>query len=177
MVQITRHVAAILQRQEFILKLARALMMFGAPTHRLPAQLCATARVLDAPLSCLLLPDVLLLAFEDAATGTSSVRFIKQGAVLDLGKLDRAHALYWKVIHDETSVDEASRALDVLMLERPLYNSWKIIVIGGCCSAAICSVSFSGSFIDTLVSAPLGALLVAVQILSVRNELYSNIFE
>lgn len=169
--------AAILQRQEFILKLARALMMFGAPTHRLPAQLCATARVLDAPLSCLLLPDVLLLAFEDAATGTSSIRFIRQAAALDLGKLARAHELYWRVIHDETAVDEASRELDILMLERPLYNAWKIVAIGGCCSAAICSVSFSGSFIDSLVSAPLGALLVAIQILSVRNELYSNVFE
>ena len=63
------------------------------------------------------------------------------------------------------------------MLQRPQYNWWKTILIGGACSTAICSVSFSGSFIDSLISFPLGCLLVLVQILSVRNELYSNVFE
>ena len=35
---ITRHVEQIIQRQEFILKFARAMMMFGGPSHRLQAQ-------------------------------------------------------------------------------------------------------------------------------------------
>lgn len=43
----TVHVAAILQRQDFVLRLARALMMFGAPTHRIESQIQATARTLD----------------------------------------------------------------------------------------------------------------------------------
>ncbi len=52
-----------------------------------------------------------------------------------------------------------------------------MLTIGGMCSVAICSVSFSGSFVDSLVSFPLGALLVAVQMASVKNDLYSNVFE
>ncbi|EGN92570.1 hypothetical protein SERLA73DRAFT_65511, partial [Serpula lacrymans var. lacrymans S7.3] len=176
-VYITRHVAAILQRQEFILKLARAMMMFGGPTHRLQAQIQSTARVLDVELSCLYLPDVMLISFEDSATGTSNVKFIRQGSALDLGKLGDAHGLYWAVIHDDMSVSSATTALDALMHKKPLYNRVQLVLIGGMCSAAICSVSFSGSFIDCLVVAPLGALLVGVQLLSVRNELYSNIFE
>ncbi|THG94343.1 hypothetical protein EW145_g8159, partial [Phellinidium pouzarii] len=175
--EITRHVAEIMQRQEFILKLARAFMMFAAPTHRLTAQIQATARVLDMQLSCLYLPDVMLISFDDAATSTSNIKFIRQGATLNLGKLQEAYDLYWNVIHDEISVSDASRSLDVLMQEKPLYNWWQLTLTGGFCSAAICSLSFSGSFIDSLVAFPLGALLVAVQILSVRNELYSNIFE
>lgn len=63
------------------------------------------------------------------------------------------------------------------MRSRPLYSWWQLIIIGGFCSAAICSVSFSGSFVDSLVAFPLGALLVAVQMMSARNELYSNVFE
>lgn len=82
-----------------------------------------------------------------------------------------------QVIHDEISVSEASRNLDVLMQAKPQYNWWQLVLIGGFCSSAICSVSFSGSFIDSLVSFPLGALLVAVQMISARNELYSNVFE
>jgi hypothetical protein len=41
----------------------------------------------------------------------------------------------------------------------------------------ICSVGFNGSFVDSLIVFPLGALLVAIQLVSVRNELYSNVFE
>ena len=63
------------------------------------------------------------------------------------------------------------------MRSKPMYSWWQLIIIGGFCSAAICSVSFSGSFVDSLMAFPLGALLVSVQIVSVRNELYSNVFE
>ncbi|KAG2360229.1 hypothetical protein BDR07DRAFT_1413072 [Suillus spraguei] len=174
---ITRHVAAILQRQEFILKLARAMMMFGGPSHRLVAQIQSTARVLELDMSCMYLPDVMWISFEDSATGTSHVKFIRQASALDLGKLGEAHGLYWDVIHDVISVSSASTALDTLMRKKPIYSFPQLIFLGGMCSSSICSVSFSGSFIDSLVSFPLGALLVTIQLLSVRNELYGNVFE
>lgn len=52
---ITMHVAAILQRQEFILQLTRAMMMFGGPSHRLESQIQATARVLEIDLQMVLI--------------------------------------------------------------------------------------------------------------------------
>lgn len=82
-----------------------------------------------------------------------------------------------QVIHDDISVKDASMALDNLMRKAPLYKPWQLIIIGGFCSSAICSVSFNGSFIDSLVSFPLGCLLIVIQLFSARNELYSNIFE
>ncbi|KAE9397500.1 DUF1212-domain-containing protein [Gymnopus androsaceus JB14] len=174
---ITRHVAQIIQRQEFICKLARSMMMFGGPAHRLTAQIQATARVLDIELSCMYLPDVMLISFEDSSTGTSLIKFIKQGSVLNMGKLAEGYMIYWKVIHDDLSVSDASAALDKLMRRPPRYKWWHLMLIGGFCSAAICTVSFAGSFIDSLAVFPLGAILVGVQQLSVRNELYSNVFE
>jgi hypothetical protein len=42
---------------------------------------------------------------------------------------------------------------------------------------SICSISFDGSFIDSVMCIPLGGMLVGIQLLSVWNELYSNIFE
>jgi uncharacterized membrane protein YjjP (DUF1212 family) len=82
-----------------------------------------------------------------------------------------------QVIHDEQSVSEASSALDTLMRKKQEYTWWQLVLTGGMCSSSICTVSFNGSFIDALVVFPLGALLVAIQLLSVRNELYSNVFE
>lgn len=153
------------------------MMMFGGPTHRLQAQIQATGKVLDIQLSCMYLPDVMLISFDDATTSTSNIKFIRQASALDIGKLQDAYALYWKVIHDDISVKDASVALDDLMRKQQLYKFWQLILIGGFCSASICSVSFNGSFIDSLVSFPLGCLLIVIQVFAARNELYSNVFE
>jgi Uncharacterized conserved protein len=82
-----------------------------------------------------------------------------------------------QVIHDELSVSEAATDLDKLMRKKPMYSWWQLVLVGGMCSSSICTVSFSGSFLDALIVFPLGALLVGIQLLSVRNELYSNVFE
>ncbi|KAI0030482.1 hypothetical protein K488DRAFT_54115, partial [Vararia minispora EC-137] len=174
---ITRHIADLLARQTFVLKLARAMMMFGGPTHRLQAQMQSTARVLEISLSCMYLPDTMLLSFDDDITSTSNVKLIKQGSALDLSKLTYAYKVYWAVIHDEMSVKEASDELDELMRCKPTYRTSALVFFGGMASASICSVSFRGSFVDCLISFPLGCILVAVQILSARHELYSNVFE
>jgi uncharacterized membrane protein YjjP (DUF1212 family) len=95
--QITRHVAQIIPRQEFILKLTRALMMFGGPSHRLQAQIQSTGRVLDIQVNCMSLPDVVLISFDDSSTGTSNLKFIRQGSMLNLGKLNAVYELYWSM--------------------------------------------------------------------------------
>ena len=123
------------------------------------------------------LPSVMLLSFGDSATHTSDTKFLKQASALDLGKLLDAHTVYWRVIHDELGVSDASAELDELMKRKVLYGGWKTVIIGGFCSAFITPISFRGSFVDAVCAFPLGAVLVWVQNLSARNELYSNVFE
>lgn len=175
---ITMHVAAILQRQEFLLKLSRALMMFGAPTHRIETQIQQTARVLDVNCRCIYLPNLMLFAFGDDATHTSETKFIKQSGGLDLTKLTDMHSIYWNVIHDKIGVDEASRQLDELMRRKPLIGRFRMVLIGGFCSAFICvgPQGFGGSFVDALAAFPLGMFLVFSQ-LAIKTELFSNVFE
>ena len=175
---ITMHVAAILQRQEFILKLARALMMFGAPTHRIETQIQQTARVLDVNCRCIYLPNLMLLAFGDDTTHTSETKFIKQAGGLDLTKLTDMHSIYWNVIHDKIGVGEASAQLDELMRRKPLIGRLPMVFIGGFASAFICigPQGFGGSFVDALAAFPLGMFLVYCQSI-ITTELYSNVFE
>ncbi|POY73279.1 hypothetical protein BMF94_3613 [Rhodotorula taiwanensis] len=174
---ITQHVAAILERQQFIMKQARAFMMFGAPSHRLEAQMQATARVLEINCQVIYIPGVMLVSFGDAATHTSDIKFLKQSNGLDLGKLLTAYLIYYRVIHDQISVTEASRQLDELMVSPPKYALWQQLIIGAAASAFIQPSAFYGSFIDCLMAMPLGALLVLVQVLVSRNDLYSSLFE
>ena len=175
---ITMHIAAILQRQQFILKLARALMMFGAPTHRIETQIQQTGRVLEINCRCIYLPNLMLIAFGDDATHTSETKFIKQTSALDLTKLTDMHMIYWNVIHDKIGVEEASNQLDELMRRKPLIGRWPMVLVGGFASAFICvgPQGFNGSFIDAVMAFPLGAFLVYCQSI-ITTELYSNVFE
>jgi len=175
---ITLHVAAILQRQEFLLKLARALMMFGAPTHKIESQIQHTARVLETNCRVIYLPNLMLLSFGDETTRTSETKFIKQTASLDLTKLTDMHDIYWNVVRDKISVTEASEQLDELMRRKPLIPRIPTILVGGFASAFICvgAMGFGGSFLDALAAFPLGCFLVYCQSI-VTTELYSNVFE
>jgi hypothetical protein len=152
----------IVQRQEFILKLTCALMMFGSeshslvtlstklsaciptgPSHCLRMQIQATAHILKIKLSCMYLPYVMLILFDDGTTGTSSIWFIQQGSMLNSRKLDDTFKLYWnvslcffvhflsfsfpseaeqawpgaqfQVIHNTISISRASHALNALI--------------------------------------------------------------
>lgn len=174
---IIQHVAAVLARQQFLLKLARALMMFGSPSHRLETQVQATAKVLELNAQVVYLPGIMLVSFGDDATHTSETKFLKQATGLDLGKLLATHNIYWNVVHDKVSVDSASKDLDVLMTTPVYYSWWQMLIIGALCSAFITVIGFYGSFIDALMSMPLGVLLVGIQMLAARNDLFSNVFE
>jgi hypothetical protein len=142
--QIIQHVAAILARQQFLMKLARALMMFGSPSHRLETQIQATAKVLEINAQVVYLPGTMLISFGDDATHTSETKFLKQATGLDLGKLKATHDLYWNVVHDKMSVEGASKELDILMTSPVYYNWWQSLIIGGWCSACIVIIAFYG---------------------------------
>ncbi|WVO12578.1 hypothetical protein L204_100182 [Cryptococcus depauperatus] len=174
---IIQHVAAILARQQFLLKLARALMMFGSPSHRLETQIQATAKVLELNCQVVYLPNTMLISFGDDATHTSETKFLKQSTGLDLGKLQATHHLYWNVVHDKMSVDQASKDLDVLMTTPVYYTWWQTLIIGAICSGIFAISGFHGSFVDAFMAMPLGLILVAVQMLAARNDMFSNVFE
>ncbi|POW11789.1 hypothetical protein PSTT_05004 [Puccinia striiformis] len=154
---VTMHVADILQRQQFILQLTRALMMFGGPSHRLESQVLATARVLGIDLQVILVYTVCIIAFQDEATHTSETKFIKQSPIVDL---------------------EASQEISRLMRAPPQYKDWQVILIGAMCSAFLGPAAYRASFVDALISAPLGAGLVAAKLfVASRSDAFSQIFE
>ncbi|CED84544.1 Domain of unknown function DUF3815 [Phaffia rhodozyma] len=174
---ITQHVADILSRQEFILKLARALMLFGSASHRLEAQIQATARVLDIECQTFHLPGTIVVSFLDSTTRTSETRFLKQDHGLDLGNLTLTHKIYWQVVHDKMGPQEASALIDSLMTSEPIYKLWHQLLIGGLCSAIVQPIGFYGSLIDCLAAFPLGVLLVLVQMSISKNDIYMSLFE
>ncbi|KAH7336874.1 hypothetical protein B0J17DRAFT_665221 [Rhizoctonia solani] len=60
---ITENICPLEQRRSFILVLAKALLQFQAPSHRMENQLEAAARVLDVPAEFLHLPSLVIASF------------------------------------------------------------------------------------------------------------------
>ncbi|GAA5821568.1 hypothetical protein JCM10212_006518 [Sporobolomyces blumeae] len=175
---ITAHVATLIQKQDFILKLAKALMTFGAPSHRLESQLNATAAVLGVNAQFIHVPSVVIASFGDSDTHTSETKFIKASGGLNLGQLHRIHTIYREVIHDEMGVEEGIVHLDRCLKAKPIYPNWIRVLFAGMCAGIICPLGFAGSIIDALVAGFFGATLCFLQLFVARkNAVFSNIFE
>lgn len=175
---IVKHIATRTQREMFILRLAKALMTFGAPSHRIESQLDATAIVLEVNAQFIHLPSVIIASFGDQDNQASETHFVKANGRLALGKLHNVHQVYRQVVHDEISAEEGTVLLTKLMREPPLYNSLIRCFIAFLCCALICPLAFGGSFLDMWVAGACGAVLCFLQLhAATKSAMYANVFE
>lgn len=165
-------------RQRFLLKLARALMTFGAPSHRIESQLTAAARILEVHADFIHLPGVIICSFGERSTGGSQTHFVKSTGRLALGLLHKVHQVYRSVVHDEISAKQAIVRLDELMKEAPIYPWWLRCIFAFWLSCLICPLAFGGSLVD-MWFAGVGAFVLAFLQLHVahKSTLYANVFE
>lgn len=175
---ITFHIADVLQRQRFILRLCRALMLFGAPTHRLEEYMKMTSRVLGIDGQFLYIPGCMICSFGDSSTHTSEMQLVRCVQGVNLHKLHETHAIYKKVIHGETNVEEASKTLEFLLSSKNLYTPWMCVLFFGLASLAVGPFAFGGRWHDMPISFLLGTFVGILQIVvAPRSALYNNVFE
>ncbi|KAI0029733.1 DUF1212-domain-containing protein [Vararia minispora EC-137] len=177
-IKIQFNVTSMLNRRKFIVKLARALMTYGAPSHRIESQLVAAARILEIDAEFIHLPNIILVCFGDPETKTSETHFIKCGGRLALGALHKVHQIYRSVVHDEISAKRATSQLEETLEAQPIYGTWTRCIIAFFLSALICPLAFGGSTIDMWISGAGGFVLCALQLTVVtKSALYANVFE
>ncbi|EEB09733.1 DUF1212 family protein [Schizosaccharomyces japonicus yFS275] len=176
--KITVHLADILQRQMYILKLCRGLMIYGAPSHRLEEQLVATARVLEIESQFLYVPGCTLISFGDINTHTSDMHIVRVNQTIDLGKLKLVHQIYKDVLHDLMSVEEAIKNLDDIFKAKSYFRNWLIIVMYGFASVTILPIAFEGGWLDLPLAFVLGVLVGILQIyVAPRSTTYNSLIE
>ncbi|EED19406.1 DUF1212 domain membrane protein Prm10, putative [Talaromyces stipitatus ATCC 10500] len=175
---ITVQLAETLSRQRYLLRLCKALMKYGAPTHRLEEYMRMTAKVLEIDGQFLYIPGCMVISFDDAATHTADVKLVKAAQGVDLGRLLEVHQIYKEVIHDVIEVAEGTRKLEEIIRRPPRFNVWFLILMHGCASASVGPFAFGARPIDIPPAFLLGCLLGTLQlVLSPRSYLYSNVFE
>ncbi|TQN67354.1 UPF0442 protein [Colletotrichum shisoi] len=176
--KITIHIAETLSRQEYIITLCRALMLFGAPTHRLEEYLSTTAKVLEIDGHFLYLPGCMIISFDDRSTHTTEVRIVRVAQGIDLGRLRDTHHVYKEVIHDVVSVDNGVERLDALIKARDKFHAWVRVLVFGLTSATAAPFSFGARLVDLPLCFFFGCLVGFLQLVVAANSsLYSNVLE
>lgn len=176
--RITVHIAGIISRHRYLLKLCRALMMYGAPTHRLEEYLTMSARVLEIEGQFLYIPSCMIISFDDSTTHTTEVKVVRVPQGIDLGRLRDVHNIYKDVVHDKLGVEEATKRLEEVMERKPKFSVWFRVPLYGVASACVAPFAFQGRFIDLPFAFLLGSLVGVLQLVfAPSNELYAHVFE
>lgn len=171
------HVANILKRQQYIIRMCRALMLFGAPTHRLEEYLATTAKVLEINSQFLYIPGCMIISFDDSMTHTAEVKIVRTDQGVNLGKLKDTHDIYKEVLHDVISLDEALARLDEVINAKDRHPRWLTVLMYGLASAAV-SCFFKARPIDMPVIFVLGIVLGLLQlVIAPLSKTYSTVFE
>lgn len=177
-IKIKIHLAGTLARQNYLRRLCKALMMYGAPTHRLEEYLNMSARVLEIEAQFLYMPGCMIVAFDDSSVHTSEVKLVRTSQGVDLGKLRDVHEVYKEVVHDRTSVEEATPRLEAIMGRKDKFTRWLRVICYGLASATVGPFAFQARFIDLPFCFLLGCIIGWLQlIVAPGNDLISNVFE
>ncbi|KAI5463670.1 hypothetical protein BGZ63DRAFT_484685 [Mariannaea sp. PMI_226] len=177
-IRITVHIAGIIARHRYLLKLCRALMLYGAPTHRLEEYMTMSSRVLEIEGHFLYLPGCMIISFDDSETHTTEVKLVRVLQGIDLGRLQDVHNIYKEVVHDKLGVEEATKRLDDVMTRDDKFRTWFRVFLYGIASVCVAPFAFQGRFIDLPIAFLLGCIVGVLQLVfAPSNELYAHVFE
>lgn len=166
------------QRQQCLLKLCYALMLYGAPTHRLEECMGLVARALEVEAQFLHFPSCMIVVFDDSWTHTSEIRVVRAAQDIDLGKLRDAHKIYKLIVHGKIEAFDALEWLEEIAARGDLYPVWLRVLMCGGISMCAAPVAFGGRLIDLPPAFLLGTLVGVCQYyFAANNELYGPILE
>ncbi|KAJ7102101.1 hypothetical protein B0H15DRAFT_768868 [Mycena belliarum] len=165
-------------RRKFILKLAKALMTFGAPSHRIESQLVAASKILDAQAEFVHLPNILIVTVRNGGTASTRTYFVRARGRIALSRLNAVHHVYRKVLHDVLSAEAGTNQLRHILKQPPVYSLTQRCGFAFTCASILCVLSFGGSFLDMWISGCCAAVLQYLGLNAAnKSSMYANVYE
>lgn len=156
----------------------RALLLFGAPSHRTEKMLLRLARELNIQAHFIQFPGITVISFYSPDTINTNIQVIKDRSALELGRLHETHDIYRNLMHNRCSPEEACHRIERLIRSNAIYGTFMRCMYSFGCSATICSISFAGGFADMWVAGLLSSTMMAINLLYTgENHIVANIFE
>lgn len=174
--RIHRDIAEILTRQSFLIMMAKSLVLYGAPAHRIEETCALLARKMDVDASFALLPGLMTISFSDPETHTSDTRHLRCSQGMDMDKLAQVHKIALAVLRDE-SVDEANRELERVTSEPAIFPLWLTLLGWLGSSAFVAPLAFGGGWYDMALAGFCGLMVGVLGVVASRFPVYGNVFE
>jgi uncharacterized membrane protein YjjP (DUF1212 family) len=164
--------------RSYIIKVCRALMIYGAPTHRLERYAYHTAQARGLQLQSFYMPGCMMISFNSPMLHQGGFEIIRCVQELNFAKLYDVRSVYKKVIHEQTTVEEASILIDEIMNRPDHFPTWLRVLSYGLASAFIGPISYNAQPIDLPIIFALGTFIGFSELVLVpRSELYGYVFE
>lgn len=143
----------------FVLRLTKALHMYGTPSYDLERTVNAVAKKLGFGLECFSLPTMIILSlYEGVRHGTYVIR-VEPGDI-NLEKLTLTQDIADRILYGELNAPQAARELDAVVNAASHWGRWFTVASFGLVSAGVARV-FGGDWAE-IVSATLIGLIVGL---------------
>ncbi|KAI1304283.1 hypothetical protein EDD11_005237 [Mortierella claussenii] len=174
---IHRDIAEILTRQSFLIMMAKALILYGAPSHRIEETCALLAVKMDVDATFNLLPGSMTISFSDPETHTSDTRHFKCSQGMDMNKLAGVHRIALAVLKGQDTIEKANWELEQLTLEPNIFPLWLTLLGWMGSSAFVAPLAFGGGGWDMLLAGCCGLMVGVLGIVASKIPVYGNVFE
>ncbi|TFK56557.1 hypothetical protein OE88DRAFT_1730037 [Heliocybe sulcata] len=153
-------------------------MNYGAPSHRIEAQLQAASRILGVGSEFVHLPNLTIVSFNDGGTRAFETHFVRSPGRIALTALHKVHLVYRDVLHDKTGVEAGTSALRKILRAPPRYNLAFRCALSFVSATILGSLAFGGSFVDMLVGGAASSILQFLGLqAAAKSAVYANVYE
>jgi uncharacterized membrane protein YjjP (DUF1212 family) len=159
----------------FILRLGRALHMYGYASHRLEELLAQTAERLDLQGQFFATPTSVYCGFGALEAQHTYLIRVEPGN-LNLGKIVDLDQVLTEVIHHRLTPAEGSAQIDAIVAAKSNYGGFLLTLACGLASVAI-SQFIGGGIKEVLVSALIGLMIGLLYRLAEKFPAFNKVFE
>ncbi|KAG6092237.1 hypothetical protein E4U14_000798 [Claviceps sp. LM454 group G7] len=155
------HMSSISARQQYLIKLSRALITYGAPPHQLEEYISMSSRALEIEGESFYIPGCMAISFARSTAGPAEVKLVKVLEGMNLERQQDVYDILMDVAHDRLGVEEGSRRLDGVPDARPESKVWFRILMYGLVSACVAPFGFEGRLVDLPIAFIPGCMAIS----------------
>ncbi|KAJ2530319.1 pheromone-regulated protein prm10 [Coemansia sp. RSA 1937] len=159
-------IAHILEKQDFLMHLARAWHAFGSPVHRMEANLLNVANYLNIEACFFSVPGLTLISFGDPDTHSSETHIVRASDGYDMHRLEQVNRISRRLRKGNASVHESIRDVETLMAKSSIYPWYMRLLFSFIQSFFVSMTLFNGSWREAALSGGLGTMVGAFELLS-----------
>ncbi|CAM0137966.1 unnamed protein product [Umbelopsis sp. WA50703] len=156
------------RKKLLLIRLCKAMVRYGAPSHRIESSLEKSADYLNIPTTAIFLPGLTIICFSDTKHHTIETLMIKCAEGFDMGKLAQVYDIANAMQESKIDVQKALEQLHEIKLSPPTWGIWAKLIAYTVSSFVAAPTMFQGSWMDSLVSGSLGLLVGIFVILAER---------